>query len=89
MPRREKSRAGEIACDEALFEKLRALRRRLADERDVPAFIVFSDATLREMANQYPVDEGELSRISGVGEKKLREFGPAFLAEIIAHEPGE
>jgi ATP-dependent DNA helicase RecQ len=85
--RKEKSRAGEIACDEELFEKLRALRRRLADERDVPAFIVFSDVSLREMASQYPCDEEEFSRIGGVGEKKLREFGPAFLAEILAHEP--
>ncbi len=84
-PRREKSRAGEIACDEPLFEKLRGLRRRLADERDVPAFIIFSDVSLREMASQLPRDESEFARISGVGEKKLREFGPTFLTKIAAH----
>ena len=78
-------RAGEIACDEGLFERLRQLRRRLADERDVPAYIVFSDVALRQMARDYPASEREFARISGVGEKKLREFGAAFLAEITAH----
>jgi len=78
-------KVGEIACDEALFERLRELRKRLADERDVPAYIVFSDVALRQMARTYPTDEREFARISGVGEKKLREFGTAFLAEISAH----
>jgi ATP-dependent DNA helicase RecQ len=81
-PLREKFRAMEVASDKSLFEMLRALRSRLADERNVPAFIVFSDVSLREMASQCPRDEAGFSRISGVGEKKLREFGPAFLAEI-------
>jgi ATP-dependent DNA helicase RecQ len=76
---------GEITCDEVLFERLRELRKRLADERDVPAYIVFSDVALRQMARNYPQNEGDFARISGVGEKKLREFGAAFLAEIAAH----
>ncbi|MBI2912874.1 MAG: HRDC domain-containing protein [Chloroflexi bacterium] len=80
-----KGRAGAIACDEALFERLRTLRKRLADERDVPAYIVFSDVALRQMARDYPTSEQQFSRISGVGERKLREFGPAFMAEIAAH----
>jgi ATP-dependent DNA helicase RecQ len=78
-------RAGEISCDEALFERLRELRKRLADERDVPAYIVFSDVALRQMARDYPSSERGFARISGVGERKLREFGAAFLAEIAAH----
>ena len=78
-------RAGEIACDEALFERLRQLRKQLADERNVPAYIVFSDVALRQMARNYPASEREFARISGVGEKKLREFGTVFLAEIAAH----
>jgi ATP-dependent DNA helicase RecQ len=78
-------RVGQISCDESLFERLRQLRRRLADERDVPAYIVFSDVSLRLMARTYPQTEVEFGRISGVGEKKLREFGEAFLAEIAAH----
>jgi ATP-dependent DNA helicase RecQ len=77
-----KHRAGEIGCDEALFEKLRQLRKQLADERGVPPYIVFSDVALRQMARHYPPGEKEFSRISGVGEKKLREFGAAFLSEI-------
>ena len=78
-------RAGEIACDEALFEKLRVLRKQLADERSVPPYIVFSDVALRQMARNYPANDREFSRISGVGEKKLREFGETFLREIARH----
>lgn len=78
-------RAGAIACDEALFERLRAFRKKLADERDVPAYVVFSDVALRQMARDYPSSELEFSRISGVGQAKLREFAAAFLAEIAAH----
>jgi ATP-dependent DNA helicase RecQ len=78
-------RTGAIACDEELFERLRRLRKTLADERYVPAYIVFSDVALRQMARYYPASDGEFSRISGVGEKKLQEFGAVFLAEIAAH----
>ena len=84
-PAKPERHVGEIACDEALFERLRALRKRLADERGVPPYIVFSDVSLRQMARSYPQSEGEFARISGVGEKKLREFGAAFLEEITAH----
>ena len=76
------SHAGEIECDEALFEKLRALRKRLADERSVPPYIIFSDVALRQMARLYPVSEGEFVRISGVGERKLAEFGKTFMGEV-------
>jgi ATP-dependent DNA helicase RecQ len=76
---------GEITCDEVLFERLRGLRKTLADERDVPAYIIFSDVALRQMARNYPQAESDFARISGVGEKKLREFGAAFLGEITAH----
>ncbi len=77
--------AGEIACDEALFEKLRSLRKMLADERSVPPYIVFSDVALRQMARLYPATEADFARISGVGEKKLREFGRVFLATIAGY----
>ena len=73
---------GEIACDEILFERLRELRKKLADERDVPAYIIFSDVALRQMARNYPETESDFTRISGVGEKKLREFGKVFLNEV-------
>ena len=76
---------GAIECDEALFERLRALRRQLADERGVPAYIIFSDVSLREMARKYPTNSTEFRRIPGVGEQKLKDFGEAFLSEIKSH----
>ncbi len=79
-PRAEKK--GEIACDERLFEALRALRKQLADERDVPAYVVFSDVTLRLMARDQPTDLELMGNISGVGAKKLAEFGETFVAAI-------
>jgi len=78
-------RAGEISCDETLFERLRRLRKRLADERGVPPYIVFSDVSLRQMARSYPSNEAEFAQISGVGEQKLKRFGKRFIAEIAAH----
>ena len=84
-PETKLPRVGEISCDEVLFDRLRALRKKLADERDVPAYIVFSDVALRQMARNYPASERDFARISGVGEKKLREFGDIFLREITAY----
>jgi len=84
-PEAKTHRVGDIVCDEALFERLRQLRKRLANERDVPAYIIFSDVALRQMARLYPANEREFIRISGVGQKKLEEFGSLFLAEIAAH----
>jgi len=84
-PEYARPRAGDLACDEALFERLRRLRKELADARDVPAYVVFSDVALRQMARRYPADEEAFSRISGVGERKLREFGHDFIQAIAAH----
>jgi ATP-dependent DNA helicase RecQ len=75
--------AGEIECNEVLFERLRMVRRKLADERDVPAYVIFSDVSLREMARAYPTTTSEFRRIPGVGEQKLKDFAKPFLAEII------
>src|SRR5262249_24402101 len=74
-PERAARRVGDIACDEALCARLRQLRHRLADERAVPAYIVFPDVALRQRARLYPASEAEFARISGVGQKKLQEFG--------------
>ncbi len=81
-------RSGQMLCDDTLFERLRRLRKRLADERNVPAYIVFSDVSLRQMARDVPRDEQAFSRISGVGEKKLREFAEVFLSDINAYVEG-
>src|SRR5438270_6127946 len=80
--KRSKRRVGEIECDEALFEKLRVLRRKLADERDVPAYIIFSDVALREMARAYPMTRAEFGRIPGVGQQKMRDFAETFTAAV-------
>ena len=68
--------------DSSLFEELKQLRRSLADERNVPAYVVFSDATLLAMTEGRPTTEAELLSISGVGPKKLATFGDAFLEVI-------
>ena len=75
-------REGEVACDEILFERLRALRKKLADERRVPAYIVFGDTTLRAMARHYPTSLDAMETIPGMGEKKRAEFGEIFAEEI-------
>jgi ATP-dependent DNA helicase RecQ len=82
VARDQRPHAGAIECDEMLFERLRGLRRRVADERNVPAYVIFSDVSLREMARHYPTTETEFRRIPGVGEQKLKDFAETFLSEI-------
>ena len=65
-----------------LFERLRSLRLEIARELEVPAFVVFNDATLNDMAQRVPRNREEFGRISGVGSVKLQQFGDKFLAEI-------
>lgn len=79
-----RSSSGIAGADEQLFEALRALRKKLADERDVPAYVIFSDATLRAMSATRPADRRAMRAVPGVGEKKLADFGEIFLAEIAA-----
>jgi ATP-dependent DNA helicase RecQ len=78
-------RTGEIECDETLFDRLRKLRKRLADERGVPAYVIFGDNTLRQMAREYPTHIDALRMIGGMGEKKLAEFGNIFTNEVAAY----
>ncbi|MFM2475792.1 DNA helicase RecQ [Celerinatantimonas sp. MCCC 1A17872] len=72
--------------DKRLFALLRRLRKQLADEEEVPPFVVFNDASLIEMAQQLPTNERELLNISGVGHKKLERYGQAFLDAIIRYQ---
>ncbi len=76
------SAVGDELRDSPLFEQLRRLRRSLADERNVPAYVVFSDVTLLAMAERQPATEAELLSISGVGPKKLATYGAVFLEVI-------
>ena len=73
----------EALPDPGLFERLRTLRKRLADERKVPAFVVFSDRSLQDMADRKPRTRDEFLNVHGVGQKKLEEYGDPFLAEIL------
>jgi ATP-dependent DNA helicase RecQ len=84
-PERKTAPAGELAHDEGLFNRLRQLRKALADERDIPAYVVFSDVALRQMARDYPTNEREFLQISGVGNRKLQEFGAIFMTAIANH----
>ena len=71
--------------DRGLFERLRALRHELADARNVPAYVLFSDATLRDMARLRPGNPASLLRVRGVGERKVADLGPQFLALIAGY----
>ena len=82
-PRRAKPAAGSLSeADEKLLNALYAVRKRLAGKQNLPAFMVFNDATLREMAEKKPMSIDELLNISGVGEKKAARYGNAFLRVI-------
>jgi len=74
--------SGASDFDAGLFEQLRALRRRLADEEGVPAFVVFGDATLKGLAAAKPTNPQDMLAVSGVGPAKLERYGEAFLSVI-------
>src|SRR5262249_25610372 len=71
--------------DDPLFQKLRALRKEIASERQVSADLLFNDATLRGLATVKPTTPERMRGITGVGDVKLRDFGPRFLAVIAEH----
>lgn len=73
---------GEIDYDTVLFERLRALRKSLADAAGVPPFVVFSDASLAEMAASKPLNTESFGNIHGVGAHKIKRYSSAFIAEI-------
>lgn len=76
------SRANE---EDELFEQLKKVRRKFSVEEDVPAYIIFSDATLYEMAKEKPLTEQEMLLISGVGEHKFDRYGEEFLDMISSY----
>jgi ATP-dependent DNA helicase RecQ len=75
--------------DRKLFAKLRKLRKSIADEENIPPYVVFNDATLLEMAEQMPIRASELLSVNGVGQRKLERFGAPFMAMIRAHLDGD
>jgi ATP-dependent DNA helicase RecQ len=74
--------AKEFDYDEELFEALRAKRGEMASELGVPAYIIFSDKTLKHLANDKPFDKASMLEVNGVGEKKYEQYGEDFLAAI-------
>ncbi|MDF1896586.1 MULTISPECIES: ATP-dependent DNA helicase RecQ [Rahnella] len=80
---RQKTYGGNY--DHKLFAKLRKLRKSLADENNVPPYVVFNDTTLLEMAEHLPVSPGDLLDITGVGQRKLEKFGRPFMNMIRDH----
>ncbi len=74
--------AKEFDYDEELFEELRVKRSELASEMGVPAYIIFSDKTLKHLANDKPTDKSSMLDVNGIGEKKYEQFGAEFLAII-------
>ncbi|MGX5843412.1 DNA helicase RecQ [Mesorhizobium sp. ArgA1] len=87
---RRAARAGQIPqgenVDASLLAALKTLRLRLAKERQVPAYVVFSDRTLIDMAERRPQDLDGFAEVNGVGAAKLKEFGRVFLAAISGHQ---
>jgi ATP-dependent DNA helicase RecQ len=71
----------EIIRD-ALFERLRELRKRLADEKNMPPFVIFSDATISDMSQKKPLTQADMLNVSGVGEMKYQQYGEMFIREI-------
>ncbi len=83
--RNSQARSYAGSYDRKLFARLRKLRKAIADEENIPPYVVFNDATLIEMAEQMPLTVSEMLTINGVGHRKLERFGNAFMAVIREH----
>ncbi len=79
-----KAESVDVEVDEEMFAVLRKLRREIADAEHVPAYVVFSDAVLRQMTARKPSTSAEMLALSGVGATKLERYGARFLAAISA-----
>lgn len=80
---REKVKTKTEVLQDILFERLVDLRKRLADEQNIPPYQVFSDETLRELADQHPTDRMALANISGMSARKIAMYGSDFVNEIM------
>jgi ATP-dependent DNA helicase RecQ len=88
VTKKERRRRDQVPnpVGDPLFEALRELRRELAAEAQLPPYVIFHDATLREMATIRPASRAELAAIGGVGARKLEAYGDAFLGVIHRHD---
>lgn len=80
--RRETVKVREISKDDPLFEALREVRRAIAETENVPPFVIFSDAALKDMCSKLPTTNEEFLTVSGVGEHKLKKYGLDFIQAI-------
>ena len=85
-PRKQREKTPAQVNQPDLLEKLKARRKQLAVEQDLPSYVIFHDSTLIEMANNLPTSPEELLQISGVGLSKLEKYGEIFLAVIRSHQ---
>ncbi|MBA3686213.1 MAG: HRDC domain-containing protein [Planctomycetes bacterium] len=83
----DRSERASSSADDALFERLRALRRRLAERLGVPPYLVFTDVTLRALASERPATLEAMRGIKGIGETKLARYGTQFLPVIRGEDP--
>ncbi len=81
--KKAKEKKATSRTKDTLFNRLRKLRLKIAQEEDIPAYLVFNDATLKEMERDRPMSITEMSTISGVGQHKLDIYGGEFLSEIL------
>lgn len=88
-PATKSKKTRTISPDEDLFNKLRTVRSKIAKQENVPAYVIFSDATLKEMAKEKPLTSSDLLNVGGVGEHKLDKYGSYFLDAIIDFNPNE
>ena len=79
--------SGTVIADSKLLANLKALRKRLAEKEKVPAFVIFSNATLEDMAKKQPKTMDEFLTVSGIGRVKAQRYGTAFLKELEKHRP--
>jgi ATP-dependent DNA helicase RecQ len=78
----QKKMTGAVSYDQAVYSRLRDWRKNIATERGVPAYVIFHDSTLQAIAQEKPMNMAELSRIAGLGERKLTQYGDQILEVI-------
>jgi ATP-dependent DNA helicase RecQ len=78
----KRNKAEPVNIDRQLFAKLKHLRKQIAEEENVPAFVIFSDATLADMTDKMPTDKNQFIAVTGVGQTKLERYGGAFIRLI-------
>lgn len=75
----------QVANDDPLFDRLRIIRRSIAEMEKVPPFVIFSDTTLKDMCIKLPQSDEEFLQVNGVGENKLKKYGEVFISAIISY----